>query len=79
MKLTHSIAAIVGAALVTLYALAQENNLAHHNEGARTTAAEKPRATTTEEMNAQQKSIQAMHERMVDAKTPAQRKALLAK
>ena len=78
MKFTHSIAAIVGAALVTLSAFAQDNHQAHHPAGASPTAAETPRAPTTEGMDAQLKSMQAMHERMVAAKTPAQRKALMA-
>ena len=78
MKFTHSIAAIVGAALVTLSTFAQDNHQAHHPAGASPTAAETPRAPTTEGMDAQLKSMQAMHERMVAAKTPAQRKALMA-
>ena len=78
MKFTHSIAAIVSAALVTLSAFAQDNHQAHHPAGASPTAAETPRAPTTEGMDAQLKSMQAMHERMVAAKTPAQRKALMA-
>ncbi|MEN1486940.1 hypothetical protein AAIH33_31755, partial [Pseudomonas aeruginosa] len=71
MKFTHSIAAIVGAALVTLSAFAQDNHQAHHPAGASPTAAETPRAPTTEGMDAQLKSMQAMHERMVAAKTVA--------
>lgn len=43
MKFTHSIAAIVGAALVTLSAFAQDNHQAHHPAGASPTAAETPR------------------------------------
>jgi hypothetical protein len=42
MKFTHSIAAIVGAALVTLSAFAQDNHQAHHPAGASPTAAETP-------------------------------------
>lgn len=78
MKFKRSIAAIVGTALVTLSAFAQDNHQAHHPAGSIPPAAETPRAPSTEGMDAQLKSMQAMHERMASAKTPAERKALMA-
>ena len=78
MKFKRSIAAIVGTALVTLSAFAQDNHQAHHPAGSIPPSAETPRAPSTEGMDAQLKSMQAMHERMASAKTPAERKALMA-
>ena len=48
MKFTHSIAAIVGAAQVTLSTFAQDNHQAHHPAGASPTAAKTTRKPTNE-------------------------------
>ena len=78
MTFVRSIAVVFGAALVSLFAFAQDDHQAHHPAGSSAPATSAPVAPSFEGMGAQMKSMQAMHERMVAAKTPEERKALMA-
>ncbi|EKZ98471.1 hypothetical protein ACUXAV_006167 [Cupriavidus metallidurans] len=78
MAFVRCIAVVFGAALVTLSAFAQDDHQAHHPAGSSAPTAAAPLVPSVEGMDAQMKSMQAMHERMVAAKTPEERKALMA-
>ncbi len=78
MIFKRSIAAVFGAALVTLSAYAQDDHQTHHPADSGSSAAKVQRVPSIESVDSQLKSMQAMHERMAAAKTPSERKALMA-
>ena len=70
------------AAVLSTGALAQsdKDHAAHHSEGASAPAAKaapKPGAAAPAQMDMQMKSMQEMHEKMMAAKTPEERQALM--
>ncbi|HEP9100168.1 TPA: hypothetical protein VDV07_000196 [Pseudomonas aeruginosa] len=78
MSFIRSIAVVFSAALVTWPAFAQDDHQAHHPASSSAPAPAAAQAPSSESMGTQMKSMQAMHEKMMAAKTPEDRKALMA-
>jgi hypothetical protein len=78
MALVRPFVIAFGAAAFTLAAAAQDDHQAHHpaSAPAATVPAKKPGAPAG--MDMQMKAMQAMHEKMMAAKTPQERQALMA-
>ncbi|MEP6502332.1 MAG: hypothetical protein ABJD97_03305 [Betaproteobacteria bacterium] len=72
--------ALAAAALMSTGALAQSDkeHAAHHPAGTASAAAPASKAPTPARMDMQMKSMQEMHEKMMAARTPEERQALMA-
>lgn len=77
MTRVRSIAVAIGTVLFALSAVAQDDHAAHHPGGAASAAAPTPTAVAPAGMDMQMKTMQAMHEKMMTAKTPQERQALM--
>jgi len=76
----RSVFVLAFAAALSTGALAQSDkeHAAHHPEGASAPAAKAtPKAAAPAQMDMQMKSMQEMHEKMMAAKTPEERQALM--
>ena len=76
----RSVFVLAFAAAISTGALAQSDkeHVAHHPEGASAPAAKAtPKAAAPAQMDMQMKSMQEMHEKMMAAKTPEERQALM--
>ena len=71
-------AALAVSALVTLSAAAKDEHQAHHPPGAASGAAPSQMPPSAAGMQGQMKQMRAMHEKMMAAKTPEERQALMA-
>ena len=77
----RSVFVLAFAAALSTGALAQSDkeHAAHHPEGASAPAAKAtPKAAAPAQMDMQMKSMQEMHEKMMAAKTPEERQALMS-
>ena len=76
----RSILVLAAAAALSTGALAQsdKDHAAHHPPGASASASAAPKAPTRDQMDMQMKAMHDMHEKMMAAKTPEERQALMA-
>lgn len=76
----RSLLAFVAAAALSTGALAQSDkeHAAHHRAGASSAVAPSPKAPTAAQMDMQMMAMQEMHEKMMAAKTPEERQALMS-
>jgi hypothetical protein len=79
MALVRNLACACGAALIAFSAAAQDDHQAHHPAAGVSSPAPAPqKAPTPAAADAQMKTMQAMHEKMMAAKTSQERQALMA-
>jgi hypothetical protein len=76
----RSILALAAAAALSSGALAQtdKDHAAHHPSGGSASASAAPKAPTRGQIDMQMKAMQETHEKMMAAKTPEERQAIMA-
>lgn len=75
----HVLALVVAAVLSTgAFAQSDKAHAAHHRAGAASAMAPSSKAPTPAQMDMQMKAMQEMHEKMMAAKTPEERQALMS-